>query len=396
MLVRDLRAESGVAAERGDAQHLNGTLTFVDCADVAVEDCTLKCAPGAVRAATCLTASYSAVPPHPLRPGAVRVRGCRLLIGHEQIGILLRDTGRVQIADNVLQGNRAEQPNIGRLAENKRYRAALRHLLISKVPAQPTAEQRARIITVPGGDVRVQFMTAAGITAQDWQALMEPLHPEHVGNSRDLFRLLKRAANQLILGTDLRVARLRAWREQMQTANHVAARTGIVIAGEVAREVRIIHNSLRNVRRGIHVATSHADRTRRASVLAGRVTVTDNEIHLLAPLPALGPHVGIYAGNCGSLLIADNFVDARAPEVPDPTRLPLQGVRIFGFLGRVAIVRQNHLVGVPVGVFVHPLTGTRGLQNQWLVADNMAVSAQHAVVAEGPNGGLVRQDHNFS
>jgi len=70
--------------------------------------------------------------------------------------------------------------------------------------------------------------------------------------------------------------------------------------------------------------------------------------------------------------------------------LSIEGIRIHGYLGRMMIVRQNHLVNVSTGIFVRPLNG--GGTPLWLVSYNMIPRSAKQV--DAPD--RVMKDHNFA
>jgi hypothetical protein len=109
------------------------------------------------------------------------------------------------------------------------------------------------------------------------------------------------------------------------------------------------------------------------------VRIAANTIRVFLPLQAVRERHGIFIGNCDSMIIADNRLTVQRVTLTQQTRI--DGVRVFGSLGRMMIVRQNYLVGVTTGIRVNPVHSPPANSNQWLVADNMAPGAQSLVVA---------------
>src|SRR5439155_25884234 len=116
------------AGKNDPNRNLQGALTFLDCAAVQVAGASLTCAAGPDRRAACPTARAT----QPARAGSVRVRHCDLAVGHLQVGLLLVNVARAQVEDNALRVNpQGNLGDLGRQAENKRSRAALRKLLVA-------------------------------------------------------------------------------------------------------------------------------------------------------------------------------------------------------------------------------------------------------------------------
>jgi hypothetical protein len=53
--------------------------------------------------------------------------------------------------------------------------------------------------------------------------------------------------------------------------------------------------------------------------------------------------------------------------------MDIDGIKVFGYLGWMAIVRQNHIINATTGIRFVPLEFLH--KPQWIVADNMAQGA---------------------
>ena len=108
---------------------LSGVLTFIECGDVTVDHVRLQCGAGFVRAASCLRVFNG---PKFAAQSTVRVRHCRLAVGHLQTGVLLTNVGRAQVEDNFLRvAQRDANVSFERVIENRAARARLRRLLVA-------------------------------------------------------------------------------------------------------------------------------------------------------------------------------------------------------------------------------------------------------------------------
>jgi uncharacterized protein DUF6519 len=104
VVVEDLYAQTGTTGVRSAHNHLNGTLTFLDCEAVTVNRVGLRCGPGAERLAACVAVRDE----RPEILGGltrchVRVLHSNLEVGHQQTGILLVNVGRSVVEDNNLR-----------------------------------------------------------------------------------------------------------------------------------------------------------------------------------------------------------------------------------------------------------------------------------------------------
>jgi hypothetical protein len=103
---------------------------------------------------------------------------------------------------------------------------------------------------------------------------------------------------------------------------------------------------------------------------------------VLLTVDARGRHA-IFGGNCDSLVVENNHVTLwRASE---SAWWPTDGIRIFGMLGRMVIVRQNHVVDFTIGVTLQgigkPAPTTSPL---WEISDNLLATAAQTNTGGGP------------
>jgi len=399
--VRDLYAETGVAdAVKGQATaRLNGTLTCLNCADVEMTHLALKCGAGTTRAATCITVRNDATKPRP-----ARITHCDLLVGHEQTGMLLVNVSRATVEDNTVQVYaKPQRLAFDKLLQNARFRAGVRRLLITDVQTTPPSDtqgSKARVTLAAGGQ-NVFFMSDKTV-AKSLQTLLTGTQGA-AATPRALLAHTQRTLNRVLLDTAFRGTQplLNNWFTALAAQNPAVAAQGIVIAGQVARDVRVCNNTIQDVLQGVRLGLSHARDPNNPTVetpdRAGTVVISGNTIELIFPPVAMRERFGVFVGNCDSLILENNYV--RAQRFPQTGTSPLEGVRVFGFFGDRLIARHNHLADCTTGISVHVLNtsasvGARKLQ--WLVADNIAAGAGRAVVVVEPRVGLVRQIENYA
>lgn len=176
-------------------------------------------------------------------------------------------------------------------------------------------------------------------------------------------------------------------RTPTQKQSGLPGASGILVAGSFAREVRIHDNSIAGTRSGIRVALSH-DAPRDQHDVADRVVVTGNRIDLsLRARGEVGPE-GIFLGNTDSLIVRDNAIALTADSLKVAV-IP-HGIQIGGAIGRMAIVRSNHMVRCRKGISLHPL----GIPDDplWVIADNLAEGADEVVDAPS----VAREENNLA
>jgi hypothetical protein len=374
--VRDLHAEGGVVgARRGPSQHLNGALTFSNCAEVDIDSISAACAGGAVRAATCLSAV------HDNEATSVRIRHCDLTVGVQQAGILIVNAGRAQVEDNAVRVRRLDQPADPRLLlTNPQARAAFRRLLVSRMHAAPTGQNlapRGMVLNLPGWDVafdtndQFKVVWPAAVAANPPQA---PLESQRAV-SRYIYSLADRFVSEALQpGAPAAVV---ARFNLLAALNVQVASQGIVVGGKRARDIRITDNTIDGVLQGVHVGVSSPEAPPENPDRAGRVQIRGNTIGVIIPLARARARHGIFVGNCDSLAVQDNQV-----RVTRVVKLAggVEGIIVHGQMGRMVLVRQNELIGCTTGVAFTPVRFTPGQINQWLITDNFAPGSGHAVV----------------
>ncbi len=393
--VENLAAESRMAElVRGNS--LFGVLTFAECGQVTVDQVRVQCAHGFERAASCVRVENA--PDDAIRDD-VRIRHSTFLVGHLQTGILLTDVWRAQVEDNVIRAaSRSGRVDLGDLVANRRARAALRRLLIAN-PQRTRAGRPAggEEVVVRVGDQTLRFTTAPQLASPNlWQRLVEAeARPDEAPEAT-----LLRVADRML--TDARVAetfpRLREWLRTAERDHMPVAGQGIVAGGRRATDLRIVDNTLQEVLQGIHVGVSHREAERGAPDIAVTALIRGNTIGVSLPSGATRERHGIFVGNCSSLVVEDNYLTLQRFATTE--RLRIEGVRIFGYLGKRAILRQNHLQDFSVGIRMNPLNPSKNPPTPlWLVADNVAsvqVTNDNAPVTPAEQQARVRQSQNFA
>jgi hypothetical protein len=390
--IRDVYAESrrasSPAAEASGIGGLSGVLTFHDCGDLNIESVTLRCASGAERAAACISVFNSAgaqlgQPSH----GSIRIRNCDLRIGHQQVGILLTNAVRARIEDNMLRvGKKPKGLTLRRLLQNRQYRAAVANLLIHDVqlnPKSPTNLAQDQVL-VRVNRHSVLFRTDRSLVS-DWNRLLAANTPWGVQSHRQLYLHLRKVAIAILLnagtypgGSSISLPAFKAWYKRLSSSNMAAAAQGIVLGGTVGRDIQLHRNTIFGTQQGIHLGLSSPHYAKpTAPNKLGTVVVADNNIGVFLS-PAADERHGIFVGNCDSLIVKDNYVQVH--RFPVTKFLPVDGIRVYGFLGWMMVIGQNHLVNCTTGVKVQPL-GSVARPYQWLVTDNAMPSTAQPVIA---------------
>ena len=382
-------ASSGAPGTDG----LMGALTVLDCSEVNLTEVTAATAHGTQRAATCITIRNSPafVQEHPF--ARARVRGCHLSIGHHQTGLLLANVARAQVEDNTMAATGTVQT--ATLLQDVGYRARLRSTLFShaalmdqKPPASLVAVTNAEVIRQ---GFRVRFRTNDLLVKgtdgliNEWQKAVDAVQPA-VTSSLRLKQVVEGLVDSFLLGGGTiggftTPFLLQAF-GRLVGQDTVVGGQGVVVAGSVPCDVRVIANDIRGVLQGVHVALSHRETGPGTPDQVRTLLIDGNTIEVALPSSATGERHGIFVGSCRSAVIEANYLRLR--RVATGVRRPTDAIRAFGRLGRRLIVRHNHLEAetaadaFDVGVRFNP-TNPTGL-HMWLVGDNLMDQVGQTVV----------------
>jgi hypothetical protein len=358
-----------------NTEDLRGILTFINCPSVDLEKLSLRCAHQVVRSASCITVRQDLS----VTNTQVRVRHCDLQVGYQQIGMLLINVERSQLTDNQIQVDRSNAATtLTTLATMPEYRLRLLPRLVANAylgNAKPQGGGATSTrfdecnVTVNFSNQSVRFKTETNLVNQ-WQTLVNARSP-FVQSRRDLLNFIKQLAREILLLDSVRngLPIFNNWYQSINKQSTIIASQGIVVAGSRAQEVRLLNNTIQGFLQGIHIGVSP-----RTSYRAGSVLITGNRIEVSAPVDQICERHGIYISSCDSLMIQNNYLQAIAAS------LPIEGIRVSGRLGRMSLIRQNHLVGFnPNAIYFRPMDAYGTEKMQWLIADNIAANSQLSV-----------------
>jgi hypothetical protein len=351
----------------------------------------------------------------------VRIRSCDLTAGDGHLGIRVIDAQRAEIEDNTLQvvaeardfrrkladeRVAGPRPTYGRYVDgvNKffMHRTFVRQDTGQKLPWPPPPETvsglyprrardrlRDRGISENELDQLLPFIEREQITFtwgpenRPWRVTFET--PQALVKSWQ--RLL--SGNPLPQGVRLSLAslkdRLGALSDQIITEyldNRLAlpefgealalladekravGAMGVVVAGSVFGETRILNNTVSGFAIGIHVGHSHQRQTRRAA----RTLIVGNTVRVRINGEHWHDRHGIFSGNSENTSIESNSVTADLS--PLALAVPLEGIRVYGIFGPMLMVRANQTIDCQVGIRAHAVNPGSYSASVWRVHDN--------------------------
>lgn len=425
-VVRDLYASASTVdgppdGETKASRAIHGTLDFNNCGDVLVENVSLACGAALLPGAACLVARSDVTPANTATgAGTVRIRGSQFAVGEMQYGILL-----VHQARAFVEGNAIAVPPTARLGWADKlklplFQKELAHVLLSgasfaaakaatPAPAQAKAAaaktpaaRRARAVAsvkaqpapgVTAGGQTVSFRSP-GPVGEVLQTYVDRNAPKEFATQADLYAFVQNAATALVTDASAReqYPSFQSFFNNLQRFDTAVGARGIAVGGRAITELRIRDNSIDSMLQGITAGVSHREKRPPAlpADTMAHVTISGNVIRVVlnAVRGYSNARWAIFVGNAANVTIENNEVSLTNPPFIE---LPSDGIRIYGYLGKKAIVRHNHVNGFTRDVFVRallptgpqhdakywyttpPAIGTAN-SNLWLVTDNVVES----------------------
>ena len=369
--VRSLTVQGDVGGQPG----LGGVLTFTDCGDATVRDCWLTGADQADKQSACVSAIG----------GTLTVRDTRFDVGNRQIGALALNSAKTVVANNqflVADGG----PGLSALPLTKAERALARRLLVSDLGKSPAAGAR---VGVTIGASAMSFATTP-IGKAAWPALLQSSYPSMKKFQKQVDKVMQGVfTGHAIEGA----AALSAFiKDRIIDRRTPVMAQAIVVAGRTVGDIQIESNDIDSAIQGVHVAASHRQPRTVPADVTGRVSIAGNKIHVVVPPEGARARHAIFVGNADRLRVTGN--DLSYTNLAEGDRMPTDGIRIFGFIGRAMTVRDNVVDSFPGGIRLMMLMprgpGQSALPRMWAVEDNMVIGLSPWITLGGPLAGVVK------
>ncbi len=370
--VTRLRVESDVPRKSppGD-RHLLGALSFLGGDRIRVRDCQINCPDSRGRAQSCI---YVSSVRRDLKgaPGQVEVRGNRLEVGDQQVGVLITSATQVTVVDNDVVLSEPRQ-RLRRTLVTRPVAVELGRFLARHVDAGGRAD--GRTITLPDNrGLRVTGSAGVRDLVADWARRPSASRLPRGGSPQAALALFVLAAL-----TEPHEVALAASSDAFLAASVKDVRAigqAIVVGGLRASLVTVERNTILGAIQGIHVGLHGPGRQ---SLAADRVIVSGNTVECRVPFFWLRQRHAIYVGNVGSLTMVDNHARlVRTGGSVDGSSV--DAVRVWGRLGPYLQVRGVDLTGDwRTGVVVCDTSPNPPGRRLWYVSDVLNADGASAV-----------------
>jgi hypothetical protein len=347
---------------------LAGALTFNGCQEVTVTDCTLTTAGKLIRSSSCLWVAG----------GIVRVENNVFGVGDCQIGVLVTDASRTTVRGNRFSVSGPPAAGDGPATPLERQQA--RRLLIADLKKSAAAGR----IPIKIGNSAMSFQTAPAV-AGAWPVLL----PASFATMNHFQKAVDKVMRGVFAGHPAAgAATLANFVDDRILSRRVAVMAqAVVVGGQTVGDIVIDSNTVDAAIQGIHIGASSASQPRGGPAESvGAVAVSGNKIGVLVPPEGARARHAIFIGNADRVRVTNNDMSFDGRAEGDP--IASDGIRIFGFIGRLMTLRDNMVESFPGGISLHLLMGKGGgqlgLARMWAVEDNMIVGANTPVTLDGP------------
>ena len=366
--ITDLSVRTMTPNQPGD--QLNGALTFRNWrSDIVVERVRFQCGSAPSRRSACMVVRQTTAGV----PFRVTVENCVFTVGAQQAGLLLVDVPEVQVRGNRFLYSSAGVPDLITMLNNAEFIGGARDLLVRNLFLQgatiPAGTELNATVNLGSSGTYV-FRTDPSLV-NGWQSLVAADPPGGTLATWQVAKYMKRLANRVLRERGVVLGNSGVfvnWWNALNSAGSAASQA-ITVGGTRSTRIWIEDNTIDNFIQGIHLGLSHSSpRTGQNADFLPRVVLSNNVVtSRLVPGATRARH-GIYVGNCFSLILTENHVSLIRGG--GTSGLTVDGVRVFGYLGRMMRIRDNHILGFNVGIRVEFRGSAGSSRFSWYVKEN--------------------------
>jgi hypothetical protein len=150
---------------------------------------------------------------------------------------------------------------------------------------------------------------------------------------------------------------------------------GIVVGGSVARDIRILNNTIDGSAQGIHVGLSNCKASPVVPNLeANQVQIRGNTINIRITPEMTGDRHGIFLGCVSSAIVSDNHLQLfRFDDAGQAT----YAIKAMGVFGRRVLIERNCMLHFNLGLYLQPSGDGVPKGCLWMAAENVSTSANY-------------------
>jgi hypothetical protein len=148
---------------------------------------------------------------------------------------------------------------------------------------------------------------------------------------------------------------------------------GIVVAGNLANDVRILNNTVDGTAQGIHIGFSDGKLSRPPPLLMGKhVQIRGNTVNVRLTAEMTGDRHGIFVRNVKSAIINDNHIELTSHANAGQD---VYAIKIAGHFGPQLLVERNCMLNFTAGIVTATYEPPARPPHLWKTSDNVSTLA---------------------
>jgi len=236
---------------------------------------------------------------------------------------------------------------------------------------------RARI-NATFGSLKLEFISSDKLT-NAWTEALRTSGLTQTSTAGEVHKTVRKIAEAVFKTPETVPQAFRNWVSEVLPSLYSTSAQGIVVGGDVARDIRILDNTIVGTAQGIHVGLSDRKANPVQPHLSARqVTISGNTIDIRLTAEMTGDRHGIYLGSVESAVIEDNnlsLIRAMAPNHDGFVGQDIFAIKAMGFMGRRILLERNCMLGFTFGIFTNPSVYAVPAGSLWKAAENVSTSA---------------------
>jgi hypothetical protein len=150
---------------------------------------------------------------------------------------------------------------------------------------------------------------------------------------------------------------------------------GIVVAGSVANDIRILNNTVDGCVQGIHVGLGNMKaRPLVTFIPSTQVQIRGNTVNILLTPETNGGRHGIFLSSVRSGIISDNHITLKKTVDANPD---IYGIKMVGELGLRVLIERNAVFHFTTGIYVRAESGSNSSGALWKASDNASTAQNY-------------------
>lgn len=232
-------------------------------------------------------------------------------------------------------------------------------------------------VTATFGTVKLQFITSNKL-GNAWNEALKSAGLTAASGVRAVHKAVSKIAESIVKTPTAVAPAFRSYLTTVLPLLYSTSSQGIVVAGDIAKDIRILNNTINGTAQGIHVGFSNLKTRLHQHLAAARVQICGNTITVRVTPETTGDRHGIYLGSVLSAIINDNQLELRrASQEQEHKAAALPGqvtyaIEVIGEFGPRILIERNCMVGFSKGIYTYPYETPENLL--WKAADNASPS----------------------